>query len=360
MANVKKISSYTVQALYPPEKWRSLLRSLLRESSYLPDPIARSTCHDQVLRRFRRLHEERNPRVKQSTERMKNLQRDARKSLSVLQRANEGYTRPLEKVLKFAYGRIGRRRVEMLENLLRTDSPQDSEAVSDLVKGPSRYGEGWRPPQALVDLLKSQRQNPAVSQFYDRPLVKAFEPLVDEKNAWGRKMSLDRRKNIRRLWYKDVAQALLPPLPDAELEILEGLISRRVSWTPPRRRSKSHSTPADAGDVDPRGQMLRKVLTDGPPKDETFAPYIDGRPHKITRRFMSRLWQRISCLVPRHHWDAEKGRHIFEWDKMALPQLALSATEESSPRIFTGLNTPADPREKRAAAKSRIMMAGCP
>ncbi|KAL4784051.1 hypothetical protein BJX76DRAFT_357385 [Aspergillus varians] len=337
-----KSRRFPLASLYPPEEWRSLLRSLLRECSYLPDPIARSTCHDQVLRRFRRYRDEPRDHILNNTERLVKLRKEARWSLSVLQRANEGYSRPLEKVLKLAYGRTGRRRVEMLNRLFLLETPTNAEAVAVLVAAPTQFTEGWSPPKVIVDLLSSQKQNPFIAQISDRPSSpKAREPPVSVKNAWGRKMPLCRRNNIRRRWYNSVLEALLPPLPDSELKVLNGLISGDIPWNPPRRRSKGLTTSsADVSSVDTRGGMIRKLLTDGPQKEGTFAPYKNGRPHKITRRFMSRLWQRISCIIPRHRWNAETGKHVFEWDTATLPpQLAHSAKEGSSQEIFGDLDT---------------------
>ncbi|KAL4967618.1 uncharacterized protein BDV14DRAFT_188121 [Aspergillus stella-maris] len=330
-----------------PEQWRSILRSLLRESSYLPDPVARGASQDQILRRFRRFHEDKRDHIKEDTERLKNLHRESRKTLYLLQRANEGYLKSLEKVLKLAYGRTGRRRTEFLNKLLALDAPQDSEAVDSLVNRPAMFEEGWEPPKVVVELMNSQRNNPFVNQINERRLVKRSEPPVDVKNSWGRHMPMVRKRNIRIRWYNDVLGALLPPLPDAELQVLDGLIAGEIPWSLPKRRARPRSEVQEASDKDPRGEAIRQVLTDGPQKEGTFGPYVDGRPHNITRRYMIRLWRRISCLVPRQHWDAEFKKWTFNWDSMSQPQLAVSAKEESAQEIFTGLHTPQQNKRKR-------------
>ncbi|KAL4914129.1 hypothetical protein BDW62DRAFT_149765 [Aspergillus aurantiobrunneus] len=345
----------TLLSVFPPEEWRSTLRSLLRECSYLPDPVARATCHDQVLRRFRRYHEEQRGHIRNDAERLSKLRKEARLNLSVLRRANEGFSRPLERVLRFAYGRSGRRRIEMLKKLLRAESPTNSEAVEALIAAPAQFAEGWVPPKVMADLLKSQNSNPLVEQIRGRsPRVKKLEPPVSVKNSWGRNMPLVRKKNIRRRWYNSVFDVLLPPLPEAELQVLDGLISGDILFKPPKRRSKQLTTsPANASNVNPRGGMIRKILTDGPPKEQTFAAYVNGRPHNITRRFMCRLWQRISCLAPRHHWDAAQKKHIFGWDTAKFQQkVAISAKEGSSQEIFGGLEIDSDTRNEPGKAKS--------
>lgn len=343
-------------SLFPREEWRCLLRSLLRECSYLPDPIARTTCHNKVLQRFRRYHDERRDRIRDNIDRLMKLHREARAFLSVLQRANDGYPRTLEKVLKLAYGRTGKRRVQMLNDLLAVDAPSDTEALKALVSSPALFEEGWEPPQVLMDLLKSQNRNAQLGNRSRLPSKFLQGPATSEKNSWGRSMPLVRRKTIRREWYNTVVGVLLPPLPDAELGVLNGLISGEIPWTPTKRRSSQHITSSvEASDVDSRGEVLRKVLTDGPQKEDTFGLYTNGRPHEITRRFMIRHWQRISCMVPRHHWDPEVGRHIFEWDTTVFhSSLALPVKGEGSHEIFGGFDVELDlPKKPKAPSPVR-------
>ncbi|KAL4905163.1 hypothetical protein BDW74DRAFT_153134 [Aspergillus multicolor] len=346
------------------EEWRGLLRSLLRECSYLPDPIARSKCHEQIVQRFRRYHfdprrrEENVEKLKtvrkeygkwhadpkgeeKYIEKMMRNHKQARKSLSVLQRANEGYARPLEKVLKTAYGRTGKRRAELLTKLLKEHSASNSDEVNVLIATVNLFDKNWQAPQIINDLLKSQSSNPHVAQISDRPIpVRLGKPPDDVKNAWDRRMPGKRGVNKRRKWYHAVLEALLPPLPRADVQVLEGLMSGAVPWSPPKRRSNRQSNPsADTNDQDPKSAMLRTVLTDGPPKGETFDLYKSGRPHVITRRYMCRLWKRISCLVPRHQWDEEHKKHRFVWDTASVPlTIAVSAKEGSSSDIFGGID----------------------
>ncbi|PTU17855.1 hypothetical protein P175DRAFT_0405436, partial [Aspergillus ochraceoroseus IBT 24754] len=298
-----------------PYEWRSLLRDLLRQCSFLPDPIAQAACHDHVMQRFRRWEAEKRPWVKYKTIREHNSYKDAHQKLSLLIRANEGFPRPLEKVLRFAYGRSGKRRWELLSTLLTENVPADSNAVEHLISTTKAdFGDDWKPPTVLVDLLKSQNNNPFVAQLSNRPPVKELEPKFPKKVTWGGGVAFNRRKNIRRDWYNNVLSVILPPLPDSELQVLEGLISGKITW---KRRSKTlsegdfrfvadhHSHP---------GRRVRRLLSYGPRKEQTFEAYASGRPHTITRRLMTRLWQRISCLVPRSRWDTPSGKHYFTWD----------------------------------------------
>ncbi|RDW83716.1 uncharacterized protein DSM5745_04042 [Aspergillus mulundensis] len=345
------------------EEWRGMLRNLLRECSYLPDPIARSTCHDQIIQRFRRYHfdpkrrEENVEKLKvvgkqygkwhadakgeeKYLEKMMRNHKEARKSLSLLRRANEGYIKPLEKVLKNAYGRSGKKRAELVTKLLEEHSAVNSDDVNALIASADRFEKKWEVPKIITDLLKSQLSNAYAMQHGDRPMpIKRGNPPGDMKNAWERRMPIKRGSQYRRRWYHSVLEALLPPLPDADLRMLEGLMSGAVPWSPPKRRSTGQTTPSTATDNQyPKGAIIRTVLTDGPPKGETFALYRRGRPHIITRRFMCRLWKRVSCLVPRYRWDEAHNMHKFEWDTASFPPIALSAKEGSSSDIFGGID----------------------
>lgn len=104
-----------------PTLWRSLFRATLRECSYLPDPIARDYMREHVVHRYRR------SRISHRSD--PDLARSARHGLSVLQRANQGYQRPLEKVLFMSYGRTGKRRHELLAELMKPQVPRDTAAV---------------------------------------------------------------------------------------------------------------------------------------------------------------------------------------------------------------------------------------
>ncbi|RMJ28437.1 hypothetical protein PHISP_00652 [Aspergillus sp. HF37] len=295
----------------PQELWRHLFRALLRESSYLPDPIARGYVHDHVVQRFRRYAEK--PRSDQQNNILwlSSRRKSAVKGLSTLKRANEGYTKPLEKILRLSYGRIGKRRRQLLATMTAPEVAADNLAVVDLVKGPAMFEDGWEPPAVVVELLKSQESHSALSRLGVRHLVKSFEPPIPAQNTWGRTVAPSRRRNIRKRWYSTVLNSLYPPLPDAELSILEGLISGTVPWQPTRRRTA-------LGSPSPSTEGLTEFLAAGPQKGHTFRIYASGRgrPHRIARRFMRRLWRRISTLVPRISWNEQGQKHRIVWDSI--------------------------------------------
>ncbi|KAL4892452.1 hypothetical protein BDV59DRAFT_179986 [Aspergillus ambiguus] len=314
----------------PPKQWLHLYRSLLRECSYLPDPIARPYMHEYVVDRFRRYTDDRRPSFNRDLQRHHALYKTGLGKLKLLERANQGYSRHLEKVLRLAYGRKGKRRKALLDALVPPEVPANTAAVMELIQKARMYEDGWEPPSILMDLLKSQHNNGVIAQLNHRQ-VKHLEPSIPKANTWGRPVNMSRRKNIRQQWYMSVLESLLPPLPDAELEVLEGLISGRLQWKPPKKRAVLSIAP-------PQPSLDAEFLTDGPRKGHTFRVYANGRPHNITRRFMTRLWKRISCLVPRMVLDPTGRKHVFMWDMMRpIPSLHAEVKDKET-KMFEGID----------------------
>ncbi|KEY75500.1 hypothetical protein BA78_0812 [Aspergillus fumigatus] len=341
--------------LIPPEQWRHLFRALLRECTYLPDPVARGYMHDYVVRRFRRYSDKSQSKVQDDLHRQHLLRKTATQKLSLLKRANEGYSRPLEKVLRLSYGRSGKKRRELLGVFIVPEVPPDALAVEGILKGPSMFEDDWKPPTIVLDLLKSQLRNAVISQLSDRPVVKTLEPPIPKENSWGKPVAKCRRRNIRKKWYYAVLDSLLPPLPDAELDTLHGLISGRIPWTPPKRR-KAVGVPLDSPS---QTSLDVTFLTGGPKKGPTFRDFVNGRPHQITRRFMQRLWRRIYCMVPRLEWDEKNQKQYFKWESVKpFPNISTVVKHDQEPDLFQKLISRVlsgikPLRKKRAAKESQ-------
>jgi hypothetical protein len=322
-----------VADLFPAAQWRHLLRASLRECSYLPDPIAREYMHDYILNRYRDYTPGRRARDTISIPRLMHLRRDAKYALSFLRRANEGYPRPLEKVLLISYGRTGRRRHQLLEAFLRLDLPPDTEAVREMIDRPRKFENGWLPPSIVVRLLKSQIKNSLVQRLGIRPQVKTFAPNIPAENSWGRPLALCRRRNIRRRWYRVALDSILPPLPETDMNILRGLLSGTRPWSPVKRR-KGPPNPLPS-----RPSLDVKFIAEGPEKGHTFRKFTDGRPHIITRRLMRRLWQRIHLLVPVVTTNPTNDKQSFEWGTWRGGRvLALTISNDQIPALFDGLD----------------------
>lgn len=321
--------------------WSHLLRASLRECTYLPDPVARSYMRDYVLDRYRRASDHLGRPERQKLQR-------ARQGLSILQRANEGYQLPLEKILYLSYGRIGKRRHELLHDFLKPAIPKDTAAVKALIAAPAKFEDGWEPPALMKDLAKSQTNNGVVMTIRRRPRIQKLEPAIPEKNAWGRPMPKVRRRNIRKRWYQSTLFSLYPPLPKKELDILDGLVSKTIPWEPAKRRVlATTSSPSSTTD-----NTLLDFLVEGPQKGHTFRGYALGRPHNFTPRFMNRQWRRISALVPRMYHIPESDKAYFNWDTpKPTPVVTSSVVAEADLDDIFGEKIIPTPRPKRNTAE---------
>lgn len=314
-----------------PQEWSRLYRCLLRECSYLPDPVARTHMHSYVVQRFRRYCQ---PTVrddlKSDWNRQSRLLRTGKQKLSLLTRANEGYLKPFEKVLRLAYGREGSQRHAWTDKMIESDVPHNNEAVEELMKQPSQFEDGWNPPKIVVELLRSQQGNPNLQQLRHKQ-PKQLAPVM-RKTVWGKDPCLRRRRNIRRTWYTKVKAGLLPPMPDTERATLLGLLSGEISWNAPARRKKARSTEkakaAEGGTV-----LNKELLLYGPKKGDTFERFSSGRPHMFTLRFMRRSWRRILAMTPHIEWDGPVKRRNIRWEPLREAS-SLFETLEGDDTIF--------------------------
>ncbi|KAJ5145962.1 uncharacterized protein N7515_000526 [Penicillium bovifimosum] len=316
------------------EQWRHLLRATLRECTYLPDPIARIYMKDHILSRYRAASSRSNKAGPQTVH-------TARNALSVLRRANEGYSRPLEKVLFLSYGRTGRRRHELLAKMLTPQIPNDTLGLQELLSQPAQFGDCWEAPAIVRSLAAAHMQNTVVTSARIRPLIKHLKPPIPQQNTWCKEVPESRRRNIRRRWYNSTLNSLLPPLPEDDLRILDGLISGTVPWSPVKRRKVKTQIAQTESE-----SKLFTLLARGPEKGKTFAEYVNGRPHTLTARYMRRQWRRLSALIPRPSWNSEYQKWSFTWETpKAIPRL--------SPGMANGID-PASIFEMVAKAKSGV------
>ncbi|KAJ5317402.1 hypothetical protein PENANT_c055G02171 [Penicillium antarcticum] len=328
--------------LSTPQQWRHLLRATLRECTYLPDPVARTYMREHVLSRYRAVssrHSKAGPQMVHA----------ARNGLSVLQRANEGYSRPLEKILYLSYGRTGKRRHEMLAELLKPENPgipNDTQAAKELISAPLKFHDGWQPPAIVRSLALSHVRNPVITSSRVRPLIKAVSPPIPKQDIWGKELAQSRKVKIRKHWYFATLNSLLPPLPEEDLRTLDGLVSGTTPWEPVKRR-KGVKSEANARSE----SAVLKLLVKGPEKENTFADYANGRPHVITARFMRRLWRRISALVPRQSWNEVSQKWRFEWD---TPKLIPTLSYSLDSRIDSGAFFEEPPKPFRGNAKKPV------
>lgn len=176
-----------------------LFRALLRAATYLPDELARTHIRNHIVHRFRNA-------ARITPDRLRN----ARRSVSILQRAAEGDPKPLRKVLSMTYGRSGPMRRELLDRL--------------------RALEG----DALQHFIRSQKANKALET--ERKPIKQLKLTMPKENIWGRPIPLKRQANIEKEFWSDTYEKLLPPLPERFWNRLRDLSTGVVTETLPKPR----------------------------------------------------------------------------------------------------------------------------
>ena len=314
----------------PPTNPLHLFRSLLRESTYLPDPRARLYVHNYVLWSYRtylpKVKEWRNPIA---FKRQVKLLHRGRKWLSMLQRANEGYLKPLEKVLMMTYGRTGKRRRELMQRLMALEPPQTHEEVAAL-SFPKPYVKDWKPPAKVEALMRSQAKQQAL---LDRISAKVKTKLkIPVENSWGKPMPQCRVKNMTHAWYVKQVDHLFPPLPESEWEELRLLATGEIVWHgPPKRRTRTH----DVSNLDSNAPT-ETTLLEGPRKGHTFRDYVNGRPHDITPHLMRRLWAIIFRHVPVISLNKDKEKWTVRWGNAEKsPQLVAPPSSTRDALLFS-------------------------
>lgn len=302
-------------------EWRHLYRAILRECTYLPDPIANQYMRDYIRLSFR----ENSSKFASGPipqPRLNIIRRRAKTYLSVLSRANEGYLKPLERVLFLSYGRIGRRKHLLLQPLLAPDAPGANTNPSSA---------DWKAPSCLLGLAKSQARQEVTNVLQSIASVRP-QLSIPEKNIWGRPMPLKRQRNMRMNWYNNLINDVLPPLPHREWKILHSLATGKGSWEPPKRR-KSLQPKVQSPYLD------AEFLVRGPRKGFTFKQYVKGRPHHLKPRLMKRLWRRLCSLTPRMTWDAKIGEWNFQWGVAQPPPVAYYKPGSTDGlNLFEGVN----------------------
>lgn len=370
--------------------WQHTYRNLLREATYLPDPIARRHMLGHIRERYRvywpyflnanndegpgkgrnGLYDRDTRNVPQqppaltitfSTLQLSTVERRARKLLSLLRRANEGYIKALTRVLMLSYGRTGERRYELLEPLV-VGHHRDTPSKAEITIGPSREEREryknryypsvpdmptipsprmrllkpgppsqcpvpFTPSEKLLALIASQSANMYVRAANVRPTIHAGElmPVQEKSTRWGKKV--DERK-LMEIWYRKIITKVLPPLPVDELQTLVQLCQGKGKLNLPIRRrqstitnqaSLSSSSTAEENDESTfEGHSLTPdFLTFGPAKGETFEKHTRGRPHRVTRSLLSKIWLEVLNLVPQLSSERaeDSGKEVWkiEW-----------------------------------------------
>lgn len=288
-----------------------LLRALLRQCTYLPDPAARKYIHYHIVSKFRNYSPRKRPgaRIKPqklnavAVARIPTLLSDGIKQLRVLIRANEGHPNELYKVLATTYGRRGKRKHELQQALKSNNSLLEPKAVARLS---SSLDDKTKVPylgESMRALVKSQKAQKALG--FDKAPIKDLRPIIDKENAWGRPIPMNRVSNIQKKWYAKTLEAMLPPLPEHEWNTLGGLATGRIPWEGPvPRRSQAMTRDRKGIEVENKADAREVEWY------KRRTPDIKTNPHTLTPRYMRGLWAKIFAQCPLMKWDVNRK----EWD----------------------------------------------
>lgn len=268
-----------------------VFRALLRQCTYLPDPAARQYMRGHIVSRFRDYHpcntlpvtSRRHKSAALVQQRLPYLLRTARKGLVFLRRANDGHMRHLGRILAMTYGRVGKRRHQLLKDLKIPDIPIDQAAIAKLSEPGNQAVP--HPSERLMALIRAQARRRLT--FFSRSNTPSPKLEIPEENSWGRPMPIKRVRNFKRRWYAESLDRIMPPLPEAEWDRLRMRASGQLPWDGRVARRKWVGTPDDEGHTHLVGERVRGSL-----KGHC------SNPHKITTRYMRRLWEKISAQCP--------------------------------------------------------------
>lgn len=331
-----------------------LYRSLLRETTYLFDSNARQYLHKYITSSFRskisnsRTSSQHLPDYDGSilADKRHQLKR-GRKFLSTLQKANQGYLRPLENVLNLTYGRKGRRRRELMTELMlrEPDEILEQKAALDGKGGGvkqqqpvQQFAKGWKPPPKFDALLRSQVV--LQSHLTHNKKIKT-KPTLGENNAWGKPMPECRIRNATKRWYAQNARLLLPPLSEKEWQNIKAR-TEGDNLVIPKRRSQARIrvfTPEDDMIFDEEsGTDLVSGLIAGPAKHKTVRQKrLAGNPHKLKPRFLKRFYARtVLRNTPVVIADPVRSVITFKWElgQNKVSKTVRLADEAHNSRLF--------------------------
>ncbi|KJY01604.1 hypothetical protein TI39_contig285g00053 [Zymoseptoria brevis] len=256
----------------------------------------------------------------------------ARKALNQLRRANDGELGPLYKTLALTYGRVGKRRHELMQPLLpaegqRAKSIEEGSGGGDSRAAAQKGTEPEPPPigrkrntkpvpeltPQLRALLSSQlsASPPAISRS-ELHQTRTLKPQIPEVNSWMRPMPQVRVANMTRRWYAEALDRVLPPLPLRDWVMLRDLATGKQSpgVSPPRRRAAGAQRLLSE-------RRISKSLEDLVLFNKiTRPPAADKNVHAITPRFMQRMYAKLfsECSLMESHdgqWKATWGHNAM-------------------------------------------------
>ncbi|KAK3688914.1 hypothetical protein B0T22DRAFT_163544 [Podospora appendiculata] len=306
-----------------PKTTLHLFRHLLRESSYLP-PIARSFIDGRITARFR-------SHARDDFTTIGPKVREAHRGLRNLRAANAGDMERMRRVLYWSFGRLGRRRRELLGEFVRLEHPNpppNDRRADFLDTWDVKKVTAFVRSQAATPILNSAKTPLTIHQVN-------VENSLPTENAWGRPLAAKlRRSKLRKAW-KLAIDKVIPPLPGREWTLLRDLANGtapRKLWAVPKRRPvcraltdddlpawnwQTYATqPVAKVDVQAnrRNKLLSGIVDEHSPVDP---PALNC--HRYTPRFWRRMYHNIYQMSAKMEpsrkgvgWDITWGAQLFE------------------------------------------------
>ena len=324
-------------------------RHLLRAASYLPDPAARTYLHSYVRRRFRAAKSNDETQQRDLALDKRNLLKAQQNARNIWRAANGDPSR-LSRVLFLTYGRSGKRRRVLVDDLLRRQEstlPMDHTALQRLIeekkhargvtKGTSEKEvaeESARStnPRSLPRNLPHPTSKLGVfidsqiskhPRFSPRSTLRVRRPTLPKTGARCKPLALRRQRNIVRKWWAETLDRLLPPVTMDEWERLRDLATGKL---PVEKSFARRSRPLENIRIT-EDEALLKFLT-APARltgmkgelvidTEKGLLAIQEKDEPVIRtqsaRSMRRLYHSIWALTPTMEFDQDIKKWKVKW-----------------------------------------------
>ncbi|KUJ06993.1 uncharacterized protein LY89DRAFT_692074 [Mollisia scopiformis] len=345
----------------PPEQVLHLYRRLLRATTYIPDSFTRSYIHGFVTSRFKANCTPANLFKPNARALASNRLKKARHWAKIIESASQGHIADLQKVLIQVHGRQGPRKRVLLRQLLQPEEdrlPKDDSALEDLIHKPVadsslRFERGTK----LYALCESQRENHHPE--HNKSKLRHLEPKIPAENGWGRPTPRKLAENLRKRWWAESIDKLLPPVPQGEVQRLRDLASGAIPLdeAPPRRAKGTISDLYKAEQKHISGDQLLNVLRSPARTERLGVPKLDFDPSRglviahteesapkpfspSHARSMRRMYSLISQLTPLMIQDEVTKKWIVQWGGRKSKALngVVSKPSAQHLELFEGLN----------------------
>ena len=317
---------------------RHVLRGILRECTYFPDPFAGGWIRQYALSRYR-TYESKIAKQRKDEVFVKSLElvrRKSRQALYQMQRANEGDRKMLLKALHMAYGRIGQRRRELLSPLMPVAGQADEKSLSTAMAPVALAGFSFKgrvtPPGAIEPASKASKDvGPVKAQVKDfvasfqSPLralldsqIRAAPPTVTrrnprklgveipELNTWRKPMPQSRVKNMLREYQAKLLDQIQVPLPEEDWHRLYDLATGKIEYSLPVTQRKKLALEMTA---------LELIVVHGKVDKQIFRK---DHARTVTSKLMRSLWTIVFEQCPLMKYDGEKEKWGIIWGMHAL------------------------------------------